>query len=469
MTYYKSIIKGKYLLQGTFKAESALKIASGASEESDSDVLLNSKGLPYIPGTSLAGAFYAALAEKSNLDKNELDNFWGRDNKRESHLDIAHCELASEVAPEIEIRDGIAINPKTQQTFKNAKYDYQVVPARLEFRYSIVVNDTGENGISKQVASFIAKIFEEGISIGGHKNKGKGFLKNLNATEGEKVATQHRYFDFTNKEHVYEWIDRDFNGGSVFTPAEVKLKKPNFQVTGSFFIPDALIIGSAAAANSSNESDKVHLKSGGNDILSGTSLKGALKARTRIIANTIGIENTDEMIDNLFGIKSDKNEKKPDEKKIEEAKKQPLSSRFVCNEPFIDEGVEYMQHRIKTDRFTGGTITGGKFDSTPLWSGTIANLSFKVNDATDNEIGLLLLVFADLYRGDIVFGGEKNIGRGVIKGKETTISIKKVIKESNKESSEEKESDFIINGEINDESLAELDEYVQRLRKTKEE
>lgn len=168
MTYYKSIIKGKYLLQGTCKAESALKIASGASEESDSDVLLNSEGLPYIPGTSLAGALYAALVEKSNLDNIKLYSFWGRDNSRESHLDIAHCNLVSEKVI-IEFRDGIAINQQTQQTQKNAKYDYQVIPAGVEFNYSIVVNDTGEEGISKDLASYVAKIFEQGILIGGDR------------------------------------------------------------------------------------------------------------------------------------------------------------------------------------------------------------------------------------------------------------------------------------------------------------
>jgi CRISPR/Cas system CSM-associated protein Csm3 (group 7 of RAMP superfamily) len=461
MTYYKSNITGKFLLQGTFKAESALKIASGASDESDSDVLLNSAGQPYIPGTSLAGALYAALREKSDIDKTKLDSFWGRDNKRESQLDISHCKLVSE-APETEIRDGIKINPKTQQTEANAKYDYQVIPAGVEFSYLIVVNDvvndTGEKGFSQNLASVIAKIFNEGFSIGGHKNKGKGLLKNKEAN--------HRYFDFTQKEqeHVYDWIDRNLNGGCVFKPdSSIVLKKPRFQVSGSFYIPDALIIGSAAAANSSNKSDKVHLKSGGKNILSGTSLKGALKARARIIANTIGIEKTEEMLEYLFGRKSEKKANKT-------AANKRLSSRFVCNEPFIvveKDADNYPQHRIKTDRFTGGTIKGGKFDSAPLWGGTIANLSFSVNDATNQEIGLLLLLYADLYRGDIVFGGEKNIGRGVIKGVNATISVNDT--DCVKDTDSVKDTEFKINGTPIDQETYKLldDKYVNALHELK--
>lgn len=426
-------------MQGTCKAESALKIASGASEESDSDVLLNSEGLPYIPGTSLAGALYAALVEKSNLDNIKLYSFWGRDNSRESHLDIAHCNLVSEKVI-IEFRDGIAINQQTQQTQKNAKYDYQVIPAGVEFNYSIVVNDTGEEGISKDLASYVAKIFEQGILIGGHKNKGKGLLKSIGAN--------HRHFDFTQEKHVYEWIDRDFeDGGEKFNPdPTVELKKPGFMVSGSFKIPNALIIGSAASANNS-KSDKTHLKSGGKYILSGTALKGALKARARIIANTIGMNDTEKMLDDLFGRKSENQEKIP------EKKKKRLSSRFMCNEPFIERGAESIQHRIKIDRFTGGTIKGGLFDSEPLWGGTIANLSFSVNDPTKEEVELLLLVFADLFRGDIVFGGEKNIGRGVIKGKKALISIHG--------------KEFPIPATEGNQSFEELDEYVEELSNLK--
>ena len=42
------------------------------------------------------------------------------------------------------------------------------------------------------------------------------------------------------------------------------------------------------------------------------------------------------------------------------------------------------------------------------------------------EIGLLLLVLKDLWTGDLPIGGESSVGRGRLRGKEATLSLKEM-------------------------------------------
>jgi CRISPR/Cas system CSM-associated protein Csm3 (group 7 of RAMP superfamily) len=440
MNYYKSKIKGKFVLQGTLTAVSALKVASGKEEESDSDILLNSEGKPYIPGSSLSGAIKSQLIENGELSKIKgFRTFWGLDGVNESQLDFSHATLKKGCSFLVETRDGIAIDAKTNQTKTGAKYDYQVIAADVQFDFQMIINKIDEDSIV--IAKSIAGILQHGFVLGGHKNKGKGLLK--------LTDPNHRQFDFTKVADVESWINRDLEHGGKQLISDISLTKRGFGIHASFIIPKSLIIGSSddITGNNTEASDKVHLKSGGKYILSGTSLKGALKARARLIANTIGIIDGEKLIAGLFGVKRDKQDAHV--KKIREA------ARLKCNEPVIMEVIDKMQHRIKIDRFTGGTIDHAKFDSQPIFKGTVSNLQFSIPDhPSEAEIGLMLLVFGDLWRGDLLIGGEKNVGRGSLKGIGATITI------------DEKKYEL---GEhaANSLPITDLDNYVSKLHKLK--
>jgi len=165
--------------------------------------------------------------------------------------------------------------------------------------------------------------------------------------------------------------------------------------------------------------DAVHMKSLDDWILTGTSLKGAIRARAERIVNTLGKKT--EIIDELFGKVDDENRSKVgDENRSDDAKK----GRIQVKESILPRFVAELQTRIKIDRFTGGTIETALFDTMPLWSGhdkVVKNIEICVRQYKDHEAGLLLLVLKDLWTGDLAVGGEKNIGRGVFQGVEATI------------------------------------------------
>ncbi len=54
--------------------------------------------------------------------------------------------------------------------------------------------------------------------------------------------------------------------------------------------------------------------------------------------------------------------------------------------------------------------------------GGLLEFELLINDYSEAEIGLLLLVLKDLWHGDLAIGGEKNVGRGVFQGLTAEIS-----------------------------------------------
>lgn len=92
---------------------------------------------------------------------------------------------------------------------------------------------------------------------------------------------------------------------------------------------------------------------------------------------------------------------------------------MVVEETEIRNVAAELQQRIKIDRFTGGVIKGALFDSMPLWNsenGKAVQIKMSISEYKEWELGLLLLILKDLWSADLPIGGEKSIGRGVLKG-----------------------------------------------------
>jgi len=177
-------------------------------------------------------------------------------------------------------------------------------------------------------------------------------------------------------------------------------------IDATFDLKSSLIIRSYPAEP--EMPDAVHIKSNNDPVLTGTSLKGAIRARAERIAKTIG--KSDEFIKKLFGYVEVDNTGKS-----ERARKGKVRVNEIVLPRFISE----IQNRIKIDRFTGGTIESALFDSMPLFitgNDRVKNVIIEVSNCSESEAGLLLLVLKDMWTGDFAVGGEKNVGRGVFKG-----------------------------------------------------
>jgi len=307
----------------------------------------------------------------------------------------------------LKIRDGIKINSKKGLIDK--KFDYEIVEPgaifnlKMEFSFA----DDDEKFV-KRMASTVYNLLDKSILIGAKTNSGFGEVKLI------KDNINIYLFDFKNKEDVYNWLTQNsqnlsaknlVNLESLGTPIDIS--DPDiFTIEASLQLKNSIIVRSYS--DTTDSPDSIHIQSNNKNILPGTSIKGAIRARAERIAKSLGVES---IIDKLFGY-------------VDTVNLKASKARIKIKEVILPDFVSELQTRIQIDRFTGGTIKSALFDSMPLFvdmQKKVIKISISIQNCSKAEAGLLLLVLKDLWTGDLALGGEKNIGRGVFKGIEALV------------------------------------------------
>lgn len=420
-------VNGKIVIAASFKTHSAFVIGKGKdmSSNADCDIMLNSDGEPYIPASSFAGKLKAFILSRLPGEKSISAFFWGseksQNNEQEyqSHFNIEDLMTFDTTAKmKISIRDGVKIDYKTGMAESGAKYDYEVAEPELDFHLKAEVTireGVDINEIKESIAQVFAALNHPDFRIGALTNHGFGVIKD--------VVFNAWHFDFKERKHTAQWFDYltkiqtqrkisreyfaispgglpslDLNGANV-------LRSAAFCVTATFLLKTPLIIGTYGT--NANEPDKKHLQANGKNIITGKSIRGALRSRAEKIKNLLLPESN--IVNILFG-------------EVDKKMNTKTKGKLRIDEVILDDSVPSTQSRIKIDRFTGGAMDGALFDSSPISSLNKIELKFTIlKDATEQEKGLLLLLLKDLWTGDLAIAGEKNIGRGVLTGEHALI------------------------------------------------
>ena len=474
----------KLIFKSVLTLTTPLLIGSGKEENSDIDILKTKDEIPFIPATSIVGILRLSVQKyKGTISEDIFDEFWGaaRDsgNEKQSSIIVSDSYLLNNNVQKENsiISDGIRINPGFGTAEDGAKFDYEIIDkgSSFSFEYEVTI-PTDKSTYYYQMIKTIESCLNDKISIGANTNNGFGRF--------ELSKSRYYFYNLSSTNDIWKWLEKSYLNESegIEKLEEIKvlnninpfrINQSNFTITFTANIDNSLIIGST---DPKVESDKIHLKSNGEAVLSGSSLKGAVRARAEKILNTISI-NQDEMhklkellfgyIQHEFIIEKDNNGNeivKPDKINgsiYKETKIKSLKGKLQVSENTFKEKTytEELQHRIKIDRFTGGTIDGALFDSMPLFNTAKeeSSITFDMNiDWSDRKYelkdengkstgefigwsnyknaaaGLLLLVLKDLWTGDLPIGGEKNVGRGRLRGVSATITWddKKVVLKS---------------------------------------
>lgn len=393
---------GKIVLKGEIELLSPTLIGSGNDDLSDIDVLLDKEEKPFIPATSFIGVLRHYIKSDDITDR-QKDIFWGFTRKKEGHQSSILCsDLSSINKFTIKIRDGIKIDNTRGIVKDKGKYDYQIIERGAKFSLNIEAGYEDKKFIHRIIATICQGLERENIRVGAKTNNGLGKIR-LNKKEFYD-------FDFSNKEDVLRWLKRDFSKKSVISEPPFTIKSEHFTIDAIFDLKSSIIIRSYS--EDPGEPDAVHIRSNNENILTGSSLKGAIRARAERIVNTLG--KPEKIIEELFGNVDDEN-------RSTQARKGKIRVEEVILPKFISE----VNNRIKIDRFTGGTIESALFDTMPVYTDfkdKVRNVKITINKYEPYEAGLILLVLKDLWTGDLAVGGEKNIGRGVFNGSYADIS-----------------------------------------------
>ena len=212
-------LRRRYLFRGKLALNTALHIGGGDATlgVTDSPVLRTATGQPFIPGSSLKGAFRSTvdkLAATLALPRCELDaldpKFQQRFNDKRRNTGSAWDDeqtmrealadfpvtvqlfgttfFASKIffndlylitdeglgaAGVIERRDGVAIDRDSERAMDGLKYDFEVVAPSQAFSCEIRLEDPGE--LDLQLACLgVSELANGFISLGGKRSRGLG-------------------------------------------------------------------------------------------------------------------------------------------------------------------------------------------------------------------------------------------------------------------------------------------------------
>lgn len=329
----------------------------------------------------------------------------------------------------IELRHGVMIDSKTRTAENRKKYDIELLAAgtsfdiRLEFLESEYSRD-----LLPALATALDGLARGEIGLGMRKRRGFG-----RCMVGEWRV---RRYDLTQPDGLIAWLEDDAScekcGSDIFALLGVpRLERDSrqwFRIEATFRLAGSLLIRSGN--KQPGGPDLMHLKSIRQDklepIVSGTSLAGVIRGRALRIAQTIlGAGKGRELVDDMFGPLMNDDEAITTRPTSQADRPLPGSSRVVVEESVVTGGQDFVQSRVKIDRFTGGAFSTALFSEQPLFGNHRAEVKMTITlrNPANTEVGLLLLVLKDLWTGDLPLGGESGIGRGRLQGRSAVFTL----------------------------------------------
>ena len=438
------IIK-KHYLKITFQLDSPLCIGSGRNDITDQDILRDARGIPYIPGSAVAGVLREACQEI--MDKKAWKYYFGYSstntgNKVKSDDDIIESQIIFYDAtlvgdnkdkdgnPKYRIsqRDGVALN-EYKSAKKQAKFDREILEGDCKFQTFIEISeeqsDINEKVKAHEVLINIAKIWKEtDIRFGAKTTRGYGKICNV-----EIIG---KNFDFTSKDEISSWLDFDIFEENSWENAilyedmlntlmkdNIWTLKDNNRLSLKLRLEGGLSIRRYSTECSDEESapDQEQLttvkfdKNGSEEVavIPGTTWAGAIGHRMEELIKSSKVKEVEISKDYIqkyyyFGTVDSKVKEK---------------SLIYFNESKLTGGQFKKMSRNAIDRFLGSTAEGALFTEKIYIGGeTTLDISFgdPYNTAvsySDDFIKALAATLTDLHEGYLAVGGVTSVGRGV--------------------------------------------------------
>lgn len=417
------------LIKGILKTCTPFMIGSGEEESSDSDVLRDSDGNVYIPGTSLAGVSRHFL---ETVGINTDDIFGKIDDEKE-----AEKKTKNDIESKIKFFDAFAIHEVSTSvrdsvrlvdkiSLDGSKFDYEIAEAGAEFIFKIELNTCSCEEM--KICSYIINGFRNGdIRIGSKTTRGFGVV--------DIEDIKYLQLDLTNAEEMETYINLDRDWNIVDKPFSAEeLGKAQYEgvyetIERDFSLKSFLFIRDYGSTKKVEDDDSKFVdaqtltNAKENPVIPGPSIAGVIRSHCRKILDKIGYKTEKErqdFINDLFGYETDVGE----DGKLKRENEKKIKSNVLFKECELDkENIVFLNRtRTAVDRFSGSALQTGA-----LFTGNIAcrndekqpekvTISIKIKkDFEDMKLAKSLIntCLDDLGKGLIAFGGNTGIGAGI--------------------------------------------------------
>lgn len=399
-----SDITKKIYYRIVFRLASALSVGGGENQYSDGDMIRNSLGEPFVPGSSLAGIY------RSLLDAGEAENYFGTAGK--SGQDAASKVLVYDARLYGSLR-GLPCRSVLKacvglDEWKTGRpgdrFDFEAVEPGTEFVTYLEQNfGQGDRDICEELA---AAWLERRIRMGRKTMRGLGSI--------DRVTVRRRSFDFTQEDGLDAWLDFDMYREEDWERAEpVRERVPKEGRKESIVLEMTLRQKSGISIRRYTtrvRTDGVQpdaeqltcvLSEDGREMpyIPGTSWAGVFRHHMEQLAPCC--------TKRYFG-----------------SCERRSQVRFA--ESFIQGASPKILVRNAVDRFTGGTVDTALFTE-KMWYGGTTRLCLEIPEGTTPEFRQALAAsLVDLHMGLLCVGGLTAVGRGLFEGEELKIDGKPV-------------------------------------------
>lgn len=449
----------RFLSRIIIEAVTPLAVGTGVKQViTDAPIARDVNGLPYIPGTALAGVFRHICAEEY-YDDASIDLFFGFHQNKNSEGSLLYFSDAIIVGEEGKPIDGLNTNLESSYYDllrnlpirnrvcitekgvgkKGAKFDNEVVYAGTRFCFEIEMRGKEENEYDK-FKRVLAVIKNKGFRIGGNSRNGYGAVEVVDCKVAklnlEKSSDLQDYIEKSsslsaelpssfNEFTIEDNIDSD---SDKWIEYEMTLKPDDFFFFGSgsgdaTAIADTVPVRECRIVWNSELPQRPEIKNKC-ILIPGTSVKGAISHRVAYNYNLllkryagkdseakVGCYN--EAVMELFGYHSENDKELKRGNVI-------FSDIILEEESPLYEGKLF--NHVSIDYFTGGAIDGALFTDRVDTDSRLFkfNISVRKDSLKDDNVRKAFeMTLQDICNGMLPLGGSVNRGYGCFSGEIT--------------------------------------------------
>lgn len=371
---------------------SPLSLNSGLNENTDSDVLLDSRGKPYIPATSIAGV----LASKLDLkDKERLyGKIYTNGDSEKSHVIFYDAEYNDKDEPVISVRDSVALEDKVG--VDGAKFDFEIVEPGARFRAYIELDDTLNNDDEALIVRQLAAL-NSGVLRFGHKTTrgyGQVKLENVRKRTFDDISEWLKFYMYEKK--CWETSD---NITLADTETDTDIIELDLELKSALSIRSYTTEVPEDGEKTAPDYKYLSLRNG-IPVIPGTTWAGVFR---EAVAGLLGVNKMTEVkMRELFGY-------------VEQGTKNTQKSGITFSESIFDEGSyeKKLITRNSIDRFSAATNDGALYTELTIYGGRTRLIVTLPKNTDTVKRNALLAAFADLDNGFIAVGGLTAVGRGL--------------------------------------------------------
>lgn len=381
----------RIFLKATMVCVSPIAVGSGKSEYTDSDVLVDSEGRPFIPGTTIAGVCRHYLENQGE----NVGELFGSDKDEKSDSKIIFYEAFPKSETVIGQRDGVEINLDTETANDGALFNYEIVGEGSKFDLRIELNDD-ENNNGKEYIKKIVNGFNNGfIRIGFKTNRGFGRVR-LDQCKLAEITDINELINFS-----WDKVTEDFEAND---DSDSKYETRSYNLTLKSFLmisdnstleeKDGKLINAAQLENTSEK-----------PVIPGTVWSGIFRHYCYKVLLEI--------------YKDQDHSQEIAKKKAEEIFGNTENASKIIFDESVISGKPMCITRNAIDRFTGGVCYKKLFTNRPVFGGT-TTLNVIIKNTLRSEMKNLALNLLDLFineinDGFVNIGSMGSVGGGIFK------------------------------------------------------